>query len=326
MKIFELWPEEKIYSFNDILIRAKKETTKEYNFLSESCVIHATKCSQTATLASGKIAMFLSEYLNIPLVDDKKHFSKNKRKYKYLFIVSSLFNWCHFLDDLKKLISNADKIIWVQNDYAIKPPKLWQNKIYSVWTTIKFLENDEKTFYINWNKLLYIDIPNLYHNKIDKLFYYGAFRKKRIKYFEKYFIDPEYKMAISASHKAKRKYYDINSNIDIVPPCKNLTQIIAKYAATIYIEDTWSHENYCSPANRFYECVGAGIPILFDNNCAKTFDIAGYDISQYIVSNKEDIFKKWDDLKNIQKNQNIWKRDYVKELFSEINNALKQMR
>jgi hypothetical protein len=71
------------------------------------------------------------------------------------------------------------------------------------------------------------------------------------------------------------------------------------------------------PANRFYEAVGAGLPIFFDRNCVPAIDIP-QDVNVFTVCSAKDIANF--DLELVQKTQrNIWGQcDYRQELIDDI--------
>ena len=64
---------------------------------------------------------------------------------------------------------------------------------------------------------------------------------------------------------------------------------LAKYKYSIYLEDEKSNEVYCSPANRFYECISNGVLMFFDSSCVETFRTAEIDIEKFVVSGPEEI-------------------------------------
>jgi len=76
--------------------------------MSNDVVIHFTKCSSKTTLASAKIATFLSDVIGANLVDTKqgKPYIADR-----LFLVNSPFQFCDFRDDVYQYVSMAKKYI-----------------------------------------------------------------------------------------------------------------------------------------------------------------------------------------------------------------------
>lgn len=297
-------------------------------------VIHLTKCSYKSTVASIRIARWLSDLLDLQLIDSGGHVGD----YRIVFIVNSGSAFCDFLPEVAEIVSRCKRMVWVQNDYTIYPPtqvrKVMNERpdlIVERWSTVPtYPERYSKlkiwtrlplqtTEYINWNKLTYKDLPT--RPVLERgLFYYGAFRQDRAELFETYFgMEAEYPIIISASKKAEKKFFDLNFVINFVGPMKNLQEDIQRYECTLYIEDGESNDIYCSLANRFYECLGARIPILFDSNSRPTMETAGYNLEiDEIVDDSDDIGEILlfpDKLVGIASSQHKrWARDYVGEL------------
>jgi hypothetical protein len=98
----------------------------------------------------------------------------------------------------------------------------------------------------------------------------------------------------------------------------------------LYIEDAHSHKVYTSPANRFYEMLSAGVPMLFDRSTLGTFQQAGYDTAQFLPyapklddSNRVELVQRT--LANAAEvadtQQRLWARDYRDELETQLQAA-----
>jgi hypothetical protein len=284
--------------------------------------------------ASAKIAKFLSSHLNVPLVDC----AEKANDYDTLFIVNGPMAFCGFLDELAEMVNDCERIIWVQNDIIIKPPTTDPTKTRAespfrvafanygkpldYWTTIPSNVKTDGSAYVNWNLLTYEFIEEFPDWRREGLFYYGAYRTDREKYFKKYFSDPDLPVTISATPIPGRKFQSISEHIRVIPASQNIIKTCREYQASLYIEDNKSHSIYCSPANRFYEMLSSGIPILFDKNSVKTMEIAGYDVSPFVVSSSQSILERFNALTEIQLDQLEWHRDYKKELIQQLERAL----
>lgn len=271
-------------------------------------VVHFSRCSNVSTLASAGIAKYIAGRIGGKIIDSPGVMLKPDN----LIIVNSLYIFCNFRKEVEYLVENAKNVIWVQNDYDLPIPKFIRDKITCIMSTIK-QPNDPLFRYINWNLLTYKPCVRPGKHDIDGLFYYGACRDDRIQYFKKYLNSELYKIYISSTSKGGRKFRDICKNASIIKAWNTYTQL-QRFQTTLYIEDKYSHKNYCSPANRFYEYLSAGLAILFDKSCLNTFDTAGYDITPYIVDNANDVYEKLKEYDKIVKKQKEWHRDYISEL------------
>jgi hypothetical protein len=309
----------------------------------KNVVVHLTKCVKGSTVASSRIAFFLSEFLDLPLLHTNENFLELKDKeIDTILLVNSMSAFSSILDDLADLATRCKRIIWIQNDYTIYPPTQLRKILFERndiiverWSTIPQLPEEwankkiwvkvpmKATHYVNWNMLTYDPLEPLVKRKhTDVLFYYGAYRQGREDLFIKYFQNPPYPVAISASSKAMDKFTDLNYKIIEVPVLKNLIPDMQQFGICLYLEDEASNDIYCSPANRFYECLSAGVPMLFDITSKKTMEQAGYDIDPYIVKSSNDVLNKMKDWKIISQTQyDDWRKDYRSILYNQIESA-----
>ena len=164
----------------------------------KTAVFSFSKPSQGSTLASSRIAHFLAETINAPLVWDD---SIAHVEWDVLFLINGSFHFCKHLEAVGKAVLKAKRIVWVQNDYTIAAPKPVSGaescfrKAFvtrrrrglpdmEFWTTVKRTAMLDDNVYINWNCLTYEPLPARTRNDIRKnncrdLFYYGAFRAGR---------------------------------------------------------------------------------------------------------------------------------------------------
>ena len=88
--------------------------------MSDTVVVHLTKCAEKTTIASAKIARFLAEAHDLPLVDGPGQF---KKQYRNIIYVNSMGAFAHA--DLRRELAvqsrNCDRLIYVQNDYNVHP-------------------------------------------------------------------------------------------------------------------------------------------------------------------------------------------------------------
>jgi hypothetical protein len=289
-----------------------------------------SKPVEHSTVASNRIAHFLARTTEIDLCWDS---GIAAQPLDLLFIVNGAYAFCNCLPAIGKAVEQARRVVWVQNDYTIVPPKSVSKagspfraafvhratkKLAPVdyWTTVgKNAALTPNSAYINWNSLTYEPIPI----KIDPikrgvLFYYGAFRKGREKAFDRYFTNPPVAtMVSSTSNKFFNKYPNLYTVEGIER--ERFYPFLAEFGAGLYLEDEKSHVEFHSPANRFYEMLSAGLPILFQPEAEAMMLKAGIDIKESILYSPEaarDMLRYRDDMARVQRER--WGRDYRTEL------------
>jgi len=172
-------------------------------------------------------------------------------------------------------------------------------------------KNIKKHLQVNLNTLIFRpERAPPTRTKSQNVIYYGMFRKDRETYFLRYFDD---RMIVSTSLKNILLFKQIGIRAQFARPFmwgKHSTLEIFRYS--LYIEDVFTHTHYNYPANRFYEALMFNVLQLFDKNCAKTFERAGYDVADYIVEDADSMHRK---IKTLNRHysdhlsrQRVWKR------------------
>jgi hypothetical protein len=203
----------------------------------------------------------------------------------------------------------AERFVFVQNDYALRPPIAFRDAykkdnrpwkpIY--WSTIpnKILQFDQGS-YVNWNMIGYRYSVDKSFTKFPGLFYYGDLRQRRSQSLLDYFGDQvPYTTTISApevSHDDFRRL--LGNKVSLIPPLNSLYRELSQWTTTIYIEDEYSHGRDTSPATRFYECLSVGVAQLVDINAAGTL-LRHFNVTPYIVSDMGQVknrLKDWLDI------------------------------
>lgn len=306
-------------------------------------VVHMTECKPHSTIASARVARFIVETLPDMILVDTEHRAKqaliNVAEFGLdkLIIVNGPMAFCDFLEPLARLVDEAKQVIWCQQDYTINPPaaeskaespfrKAFADKklrpVY--WTTVEKNVKTELDSYVNWNQLTWDlqELPELSDEPI--LFYYGAFREKRLDSFNKWFKDAPYQVHVSTTTLRGKKFKAIDENIKIVPPFTSLDDL-PRCSATLYIEDARSSKEFHSPANRFYEMLSAGIPMFFEANTVKMLSKAGVNVpDKWIVADQGHLssameMHNLDDMR--QKQRAMWSQDYIDILRSQLMQA-----
>lgn len=300
-----------------------------------TCVISFSEVTSTSTIASHKIATFISNHLQLPLLDSPKTIHVAKR-YERWIVINLPFSFCKFQDQYISLIKSMPhlEIVWVQNDYSI-PIRTYQKYLTnpqlqtSTWSNMPYYVKKKRDQYINWNMLTYRPTPLRIPEK-KGIVYWGAFRKDRIESFEQFFQQGTYPIHISTANKnSAQKFLNLSSEKDrpksslhFYKPFPDVIQSIKQFQATLYMEDQWSTNHYNSPANRFYEALSAGVPILFERKSQATFEKAGYDVTPYVVHSHSEIEYALENTYDIQQTQqDQWHEDYITQLQEQITEA-----
>lgn len=291
----------------------------------KTAVLNFMKCSPNSIVASNRIATYISMLLGCELIDNKDAIFETK--YDRLFVVNGPLAFCDFREQVQELCVNAKELIWVGNDYAIKMPKYIKDREHWVFSAYENKYGFKNHALVNWNQLTFYKNMKISNGGIAGLTYYGAYRDDREVYFQRYLASKKYPVNVSTSARAKPSFEKINPQIQFWNG-KDLVPALSKFDTTIYIEDVTSHKVYCSPANRFYESLSAGIGVLFDVNTEHTFDQAGIDVKKWIVRDDMDVkgfLKK--DPKDLRKAQSVLREvDYQKKLKDEFTAALTLLR
>lgn len=259
--------------------------------------------SQNSTIASVRIAHFLSKTLRVPLIADA---TIKDTRWDVLILVNGAFSFCPCRDDVAVAVRRAKRIIWVQNDYMIYAP-IPDGSAESVfrkafvlrrqrglpdmdhWTTVKEkAKTTKQSRYINWNMLTALKQPmEPAHDAPNDLFYYGAFRERRERTFDAYFRPKKIPLTISSASKKFAERYP-HAEILTSIPREEFYLELNRHGLGLYIEDSRSHHEFHSPANRFYEMLSAGLPMVFEPESHTMLRRAGFDIADFVVERQRD--------------------------------------
>jgi hypothetical protein len=254
-----------------------------------------------------------------------------------LILVNGAFAFCAHLPDLAVAIRRAGRIIWIQNDYAIYPPinsgqaespfrkafrirKAKGLPDMDLWTTVK--DNAKSTpssRYMNWNLLTARRSPLPFRSDASTdLFYYGAFRVSRARSFDRYFAKHRIDLSISSASKKFAARYPHATCQTTMAKGSFYTELNA-HGLGLYIEDPRSHAHFHSPANRFYEMLSAGLPMVFEPEAAPMLRRAGYIIDDFVVTNQRDVQRAFRHRKLIHDAQhNLWWSDFRNQLVTRV--------
>jgi len=119
------------------------------------------------------------------------------------------------------------------------------------------------------------------------LCYWGTYRKYRISYFQKYFDE---RMLLSTSIKNIKKFQDIGVSCHVTDKLswEYQEESLNFVKASIYIEDTKTHNCFNYMANRFFESLFCNTAMFFDVSCMNTIDKDVFYIDPYFIVNDAD--------------------------------------
>ena len=161
----------------------------------------------------------------------------------------------------------------------------------------------EKKYQTKWHMLpLNVTASRLYikQPKVNDLLYWGRYREDREHYFQKYFCNEKWFISTSVKRENIRNFLNYNKNLNFIKKIdfQSYNNAIAQTKATIYIEDKWTHNNYNSLSDRFYEAISLRCIPFFDEDTKNTIKNSNYNIpDEMIVKNTEEILDRLD--KNI---------------------------
>lgn len=258
------------------------------------------------TLANTRTATFLANLLDVPLVCDKT--IQDHNDLDILFLVAGVFLYCRCLPELAVAIQGAKRVIWVQNDYTIMPPKddgaaespfryafrkrrMDGKHPVDFWTTMKsYAQKTDMGAYLNWNSMAYNPMTDAEFEaswekgkRGNSVLYFGADRAGRELYFNRYFVGQEAPLTISTFSKSMARY---NEHADVVGmfPRTIFNECMREFPMGLYLEDRKSHHIFTSPATRFYEMMGNGLAMVFQPESIPMLAEAGYKVGPYTVA------------------------------------------
>lgn len=298
------------------------------------------KITENSAVASVKIAAYLAKRFGATLMGAED--LPEARRYETILYVNAppLYAPLPWHERMAEILILSDRFIFVQNDYNRNVyPSSKVNRTLAdagktrmlvntmdTWSTIKRYVQTPRSSYVNWNMLTYAPLPPV-APKENALFYWGACRPGRIDYFKEYLRGDGYPVVVSTTKRATAKFREAcGEAVKFVPPYQSLREI-QDYAATLYIEDTFSHRHDCSPANRFYEAVAAGVAVFFEYRAAATFRAAKIDLDpDWIVNSRRQLAERlsdWGKVREVAKaQQKALRRDYIAELEAQIDAAV----
>lgn len=294
----------------------------------KAAVLHVNSTGKESTSPTMRIARYAAYGMEIPLIHDLETAKRYERHaFDVLFVKHGMLKFSQHRDYCLAAYAQAKVIVELQNDYTFKADsrflELDREKELRpwVWGTVRnklILPGDQ---YVNWNMLTWLP-PVAWANELPLpeyirkgIIYYGAHRADRIEYFKKYFHDAPYPVTIS-TFRGRKAFRETCGDTVAIMGALRTPALLAQWQATVYIEDKTSHTLYCSPANRFYECVQMGVAQAIDAGAVPTLEKAGFTVSnECIVDSKKELraFLK-DSARQQVKQRKLWHRNFFVDL------------
>lgn len=311
----------------------------------KTIVLHLSKIPRlSSTIASVRIANVLAGMLKCKIMSDKDP-ELSSQDYDAIFIVNSPSAFCTYIPELVSMCHRAKRVIWVMNDFDIHPPTQLgysfydANKRLELWGTLPKLPekfsrlksyrslHQEADYVFNWNALTFDPMAQKTPSH-EGIVYWGAYRDGRKEDFIRYLTTQAHPVTISTSVRSVPKWEEKTgvSQDRLVPPFVDLISEIRDWPATIYIEDEFSHQVFCQPANRFYEALSAHIAVFVDHNAVKTLNEAGFAVDpNWVVRKSADVAELLPRALNIMEDQQkqwVGNKDYQADLLQQLFTAL----
>lgn len=288
------------------------------------CIITSTNrrgsCATTSVMVHLRNALVLHKELGIDLIEGEEDAHKLvENEYKHIICnyASFYMPWKAYFDAIMHQQAKA-RMWWMVNDHDVEDNVLLRQMLkaskckrkYGVisnnsregfrqWILRKWIErgvyrlNDciDQWNTVNINALTYEDnselsaIRNGLFTENFPVLYWGSWRKWRLPYFLKY---SHPKMVFSTSTKNRVKLTENGCSFVFIPKLRwgNESELL-NTTSTVYLEDPHTHGNFAFPANRFYEAIGYGVKVYFDESCRRNAEQFGYSNPSYIKSPQE---------------------------------------
>jgi hypothetical protein len=289
-------------------------------------VINLTPINETSTLINPSIAMFIAETLKLPAIY-KEEDIRAAIGAEVVIVVNGLGQFCKARGAIGDAIAKCKKFVWVMNDYRVQFPRphsdgsseildgvrrgMKAGMEFSYWATVPKVLTTPSSRYVNWNAIAHRPERALATppKSERKLIYYGALRPKREETFRRFLMtnvgEPQLPMVVAAPERQHQNWIDhgLAGQIELVTALpRPIEPELQRYAMGLYLQDDVPY--YESPASRFYELLGAGVPIVFQPEAVNKLrgllpkdpavvlnDLPIIDVSPYICHGPEDYDK-----------------------------------
>jgi hypothetical protein len=280
------------------------------------------KPSDTATMFSHRIAKYVSEKLDAPLCSDE---TIGKSDLDTLIVIAGGSAFCGCRDALGRAVLRSERVIFCTNDYKSKLPlsdsaarspyrrafvKRARAGMAPIdhWSIVpERAAVTPGSALVNWNMLAWYPAFE-WRGTRPTLFYYGSMRKGRESKFDHWFSSPYRQTVISNRSGKFETRYPQCAHLDA--PYSDLHDLLCEHGAGLYLVDGES----TAPADscRFYEMLGAGMPMLFDTDSVAPMMAAGYDVAAHSVGEPSDVRRLMSARRDVAAAQSQWRADFRK--------------
>ena len=315
----------------------------------KAAVYSIMKGGEDSAVASVRLARYVAETLKLPLHMGRS--IEQEGRLDLMIIINGPMLYAmtgKAAPVFSRYALKTKHLVWVQNDYTIYAPAdkdhskavvgfrhdfARRKEPLHYWTTCeKQVGRTEGSAYVNWNALTYEPDPPPGSSEVTQprtALYYGAYRHARIEAFDRYFKGASRKdVEVSSVASGFRERYP-HLIVHGAMTRKEFSDTLRHYGCGLYLEDKRSHREFHSPANRFYEMLGAGLPMLFDPAAKAMMERAGYNITHYTVEDAaelKDLLRFPKKLRDIGRRQaKEWRRNYRRELSAQVRSAWRNL-
>ena len=218
-------------------------------------VCHFTKTDKTS-LASARIAKWLAERYDLEIHDRPD--PEMVQDYDLAICVSSPSGFAspELREEIGEICAAAKRYVFAQNDYMTSQAGQigkWMDmagkdrKRRHVWSNMPHTCKNPWDTHINWNWLTWDPTSHDLDDQVVKgLSYYGACRKDREVYFQRFFAgDLPYSATISTTKRGAPKFQALGLSPEVVyeEPWKFQNEL-RRYQMLLYAEDKYTHRHY----------------------------------------------------------------------------------
>ena len=266
-------------------------------------IVESSSITKSTTIAHVRNAIEIYEYLkpkyDVNLVDLT---SKVDPTEQYDIILYSAASFYTDVDNFSRLLENQKncKIGWITNEFElfvndfVKPHMTFMINNFDE-AGIKKAHRHDQLLTTNLNTLIAKERNPWVHKKYD-VCYYGTWRKYRVNYFKKYFDE---RLIVSTSLKNAKKFMEVGNSFNITERLswEPTRETLNLFKASLYIEDTKTHEWFNYMANRFFEALFCNAAVFFDETCKNSIKKDMYEIDDYfVVNNPDELYTKVNNL------------------------------
>ena len=188
------------------------------------------------------------------------------------------------------------RVGWITNEFELFANDFVKKRMDFMITNfdeaaIKKAHTHKDLLVTNLNALMYNGRNKEFVKKYDTC-YYGTYRKYRIPYFQKYLQSD---VILSTAKKNMKDFIDAGIDCDVTEPFDwtGGWETLNMFKASLYIEDTKTHQWFNHMANRFFEGLNCNCPCFFDKSCLNTIKRDIFPIDPYfIVDGVEELLQK----------------------------------